>query len=92
MAREIDHRSPSPPYRQIAAYLVADITAGVFAVGAPIPSEKELCEAYGVARNTVRNAVRWLRDAGYVETVVGRGSYVLDRASSTDKAGANESA
>lgn len=34
---------------------------------------------YGVARNTVRNAVAHLRERGYVETVAKRGTYVKAR-------------
>ncbi|WP_449475871.1 GntR family transcriptional regulator [Streptomyces abikoensis] len=39
-----------------------------------MPSEKELVERYGVARNRVRSALALLRDAGLVYTVPGRGA------------------
>ncbi|WP_308455461.1 MULTISPECIES: GntR family transcriptional regulator [unclassified Streptomyces] len=44
--------------------------------GVPLPSEKELTERCGVARNTVRAAFGVLRDDGLGHTVSGRGTYV----------------
>ncbi|MFJ9161195.1 GntR family transcriptional regulator [Streptomyces griseoviridis] len=75
-AREIDPRAPEPPYRQIAADLIAEIGRGDLAPGKPLPSEKELTERYGVARNTARSAIGVLRERGLVYTVPGRGTYV----------------
>ncbi|WP_198533841.1 GntR family transcriptional regulator [Streptomyces odonnellii] len=75
-AREIDPRAPEPPYRQIAADLVAEIERGELTPGRPLPSEKALVERYGVARNTARSALAVLREQGLVYTVPGRGTYV----------------
>lgn len=75
-AREIDPRAPEPPYRQIAADLIAEIEGGVLPPGRPLPSEKELTERYQVARNTARSALAVLRERGLIYTVSGRGSYV----------------
>ncbi|MFF3261386.1 GntR family transcriptional regulator [Streptomyces sp. NPDC002932] len=80
-AHEIDPRAPEPPYRQIAAYLIAEIGRGDLAPGRPLPSEKELTERYGVARNTARSALAVLREQGLVFTVPGRGTYVAEPAS-----------
>ncbi|MYW77480.1 GntR family transcriptional regulator [Streptomyces sp. SID8369] len=79
-AREIDPRAPEPPYRQIAADLIADIERGELVPGSPLPSEKELTERYGVARNTARSALAVLRERGLVFTVPGRGTYVAEPA------------
>lgn len=78
-AREIDHQAPEPPYRQIAADLTAEIERGDLAPNRPVPSESQLCQRYGVARNTVRSAVAVLREKGLVYTVPQRGTYVRDR-------------
>ncbi|WP_329487999.1 winged helix-turn-helix domain-containing protein [Kitasatospora sp. NBC_01246] len=75
----IDYESPDPPYRQIAADLIRDIENGSLAVGRPVPSESDLVQRYGVARNTARNAIAYLRREGYAFTVARRGSYVKDR-------------
>ena len=42
------------------------------------PTDRELCEHYGVSRHTVREAVRLLRARGLVERHRGRGSFVND--------------
>lgn len=86
-AREIDPRAPEPPYRQIAADLAAEIARGELAPGRPLPSEKELTERYGVARNTARSALAVLRDQGLIYTVTGRGSYVTQPAGEDERQG-----
>lgn len=78
-APEIDHESPTPVYRQIAAVIIGDIESGTLPVNRRIPSEATLVQRFGVARETVRNAVRFLREEGYVFTVPQRGTYVRDR-------------
>ncbi|PYC78615.1 GntR family transcriptional regulator [Streptomyces tateyamensis] len=75
----IDHGSPEPPYRQIAAALIREIESGALAVGRPVPSQPTLVTRYGVARATVQNAMRYLQEQGYVYTVPKRGTYVADR-------------
>jgi GntR family transcriptional regulator len=84
MASEIDPRAPEPPYRQIAAVLRQEIQHGVLTPGSPLPSEKELTERFGVARNTARNAIGVLREAGLVFTVPSRGTYVRDPTHQTE--------
>jgi DNA-binding GntR family transcriptional regulator len=75
---EINPRSAVPPYRQIAAWLRSRIEANEFRPGEdPLPSEKDLVDLFGVARDTARRAIRLLRDKGLVETIPQRGSYVL---------------
>ncbi|WP_372412185.1 GntR family transcriptional regulator [Streptomyces luteireticuli] len=76
---EVDHESPTPVYQQIAALIIADIERGTLTVNRRIPSEASLVQRFGVARETVRNAVKYLREEGYVFTVPQRGTYVADR-------------
>ncbi|MEX2985599.1 GntR family transcriptional regulator [Streptomyces sp. C36] len=76
---KIDHKSPTPPYRQIAADIIRDIEAGEIEVDRPIPSQPALVERYGVALGTVRNAIAYLVEQGYVYTVPKRGTYVSKR-------------
>ncbi|MFG3409359.1 GntR family transcriptional regulator [Streptomyces sp. NPDC048142] len=83
-AREIDPRAPEPPYRQIAADLIAEIERGELPPRSPLPSEKELTERYGVARNTARSALAVLRERGLIYTVPGRGSYVVEPTNEDD--------
>lgn len=72
----IDREGPVPPYRQIADQLRADIADGSIPIGRRIPSLVELEQRYGVARDTLRKAVKVLKDEGLVETVNGMGVYV----------------
>lgn len=75
----IDRESPVPPSRQIAADLRRRIESGDIPPGRRIPSLTELEQQYDVARDTLRKAVRILRDEGLVETVRGMGVFVVER-------------
>jgi GntR family transcriptional regulator len=48
-------------------------------VNRKIPSESDLVKRFCVARATARNAVRYLREQGYVFTVPQRGTYVAEQ-------------
>ncbi|SCE94771.1 GntR family transcriptional regulator [Micromonospora chokoriensis] len=75
----IDPLSPTPMYVQLADVIAKRIEAGELQPRRPIPSESTLQQEYGVARGTVRAAVRLLRERGLVMTVPQRGSYVSDK-------------
>jgi GntR family transcriptional regulator len=64
------------PSRAIAEAIRSQIESGELAPGAQLPSERDLASAYGTARNTAREAVRLLSDAGLVITDQGKGSFV----------------
>ena len=61
---------------QVIAQLRAQITSGEWPVGSRIPTEPELVEQLGVARNTVREAVRALAHNGLLAIRQGSGTYV----------------
>ncbi|MFI9260762.1 FadR/GntR family transcriptional regulator [Streptomyces sioyaensis] len=72
----------SSPHRsaladQVIAQLRAQITSGEWPVGSRIPTEPELVEQLGVARNTVREAVRALAHNGLLDIRQGSGTYVV---------------
>jgi GntR family transcriptional regulator len=69
-----------PKYRSIADDLEQKIEAGSVGPGAQLPTEPELMQQYGASRNTVRDAVRWLISRGLVQTVPGKGTFVIERA------------
>jgi GntR family transcriptional regulator len=60
-------------YLQLAAILRGQIAAGVYAPARAIASEARLMQEHGLARETVRKAVRVLAAEGLVEVVRGRG-------------------
>lgn len=62
---------------QVITALRGQITSGEWPVGARIPTEPELVEQLGVARNTVREAVRALAHNGLLDIRQGSGTYVV---------------
>lgn len=62
---------------QVIAQLRNQITSGEWPVGARIPTESALVEQLGVARNTVREAVRALAHNGLLDIRQGSGTYVV---------------
>jgi GntR family transcriptional regulator len=77
----VDRRSGIPAFRQVAADLRQKIAAGTYAPGEQLPSERDLVDAYGVSRPTVRDAVDILRAEGLVTAEHGRGVFVRPPAS-----------
>jgi len=61
---------------QVIAQLRAEIVSGAWPVGSRIPTEPELVERLGVARNTIREAVRALAHNGLLDIRQGSGTYV----------------
>ena len=73
-----------PLFRRVAEQLIGAIEADHYPVGSMLPKEKELAEAFGVSRSSVREALSCLQFEGYVETRQGSGTVVIskvDRAS-----------
>ncbi|MFG1922231.1 FadR/GntR family transcriptional regulator [Cryptosporangium sp. NPDC048952] len=62
---------------QVIATLRAQITSGAWPVGSRIPTESALVAQLGVARNTVREAVRALAHNGLLDIRQGSGTYVV---------------
>jgi GntR family transcriptional regulator len=75
----IDHASDRAVYKQIADQLREAVARGRLHEGEQLPSETQLMDHYGVARMTVRNALRILQDEGLTTAEHGRGVYVRAR-------------
>src|SRR5262245_5417175 len=56
---------------EIAEHIERAISTGEFKEGAPMPSEKELAERFGVGRPSVRQAIFTLQQQGLVEITSG---------------------
>ncbi|MBK8019945.1 MAG: GntR family transcriptional regulator [Chloroflexi bacterium] len=71
-------RNPDAPHLhiQVAAILKKRIHNGTWSNGSSIPSEKELCAEFDVARGTVRQALASLEAEGYLSREQGRGTFV----------------
>lgn len=79
LTQAVDPGSDRPVYKQIADHLRDAIARRRLGEGEQLPSEAQLMEHYGVARMTIRNAMRLLQDEGLVTAEHGRGVYVRAR-------------
>jgi DNA-binding transcriptional regulator YhcF (GntR family) len=75
---QIDPRSPTPLYAQIASRLKLAIAAGELAPGDALPSVRQLAARLRVNPATVVQAYRELETDGFVDMRQGAGTYVRD--------------
>ncbi|MDW8809699.1 winged helix-turn-helix domain-containing protein [Streptomyces scabiei] len=83
--------SPDPTshvyvYLQVVHHIAEQIRTGRLPVGARLAAERDLADQYGVAVNTIRRAVRELRDQGLVITVPIKGTFVQAEQPADDSA------
>ena len=64
-------RAPRNP-ELIAAQIVRAITRGQYSPGSMLPQEEEMCQTFGVARNTIRESLRILETQGVISVRPGR--------------------
>lgn len=77
----LDANSPVSLYEQMKIQLQEQIAAHIYAPGDRIPSEKELCDKYGVSRVTLRRAVDEMVEEGTLVRKQGKGTFVAARKS-----------
>jgi DNA-binding GntR family transcriptional regulator len=65
-----------PKYRQLADLIRQRILDGTYLPGEQLPPETALVEETGYSRDTVRNAVKVLRETGWVTVTHGLGTFV----------------
>ena len=63
--------------KQVAEALEEKIKNEEYKIGSKIPTEPDLVEYFGVSRNTIREAVQSLIQAGLLEARQGKGTYVI---------------
>lgn len=73
---QINPDSPVPKYFQLREILLDLIESDELPIGAAIPSERDLCQRYGLSRMTVRQAVDHLVSEGRLYRVPGKGTFV----------------
>ena len=72
----IQNTSGKPIYEQITSQMKAMIMSGELQTGDPIPSMRSLAKSIHVSVITVQKAYEDLQRDGFIETTVGRGSFV----------------
>lgn len=73
LSSAILRQSGGNPFETTVEQLATAIRLGVYVDGDQLPPERDLADRLGVARNTLRDAIAALRDAGLVTTRRGRG-------------------
>ena len=77
----VDSHSPIPLYHQVYLDLRQMIQRELILPGEMLPPEMDICQAYGVGRQTVRQAIARLVAEDLVERFAGRGTFVREQAS-----------
>lgn len=72
----ISNNTSKPIYEQITLQIKALIMGGELQTGDPIPSMRALAKSIHVSVITVQKAYEDLQRDGFIETTVGRGSFV----------------
>ena len=67
---------PVPRYYQLKEIIRQKVTGGQWTPGTPIPSERELCEQYGLSRMTARQSITELVNEGILYREQGKGTFV----------------
>ncbi len=75
----ISNNTSKPIYEQITSQIKAMIMSGKLQTGDPIPSMRSLAKSIHVSVITVQKAYEDLQRDGFIETTVGRGSFVSAR-------------
>ena len=72
----LSNSSPKPIYEQIAAQVKAQIISGALRQGDPLPSMCQLARDLCISVITTKRAYEELEQAGFIETVAGKGCFV----------------
>lgn len=68
--------SAVPLYEQVAEHVAAQIQAGKLVSGQRLPAERDLADQWGIGYQTVRRAMRELRERGLIVSRIGKGTFV----------------
>lgn len=75
----LDPDDPRPPYIQVANVLRAAILTRKLEPGERLPTQADLAERYGVARMTIQQSLRLLREEKLIVSRQGSGVFVRER-------------
>ena len=86
----IDPEEDRPPFVKVANSIRAAILMGELKPGEQLPSGHDLAKFFGVARMTVQQSIRVLREEGFVVSQAGSGVFVRERPGVQSKGTRNE--
>lgn len=75
-----EEKNTARTYDLVLKYLKGQILEGKLTLGAKLPSERSLMAELGLSRNSVREALRQLENMGFVRSVHGQGSFLVNEA------------
>lgn len=75
----LDPDSVVPLYLQLKSHLQTQIEDGVYGTSGRLPSERQLSQQYSISRMTARQALQALALDGFIDTQVGKGTFVRDQ-------------
>ena len=67
-------------YELVFSHLERQIRGGELTLGDKLPSERTLMQELGLGRNSVREGLRQLENMGFVQSVQGQGSFLVNQA------------
>lgn len=70
-----------PLYEQVVELIEARIISGEYRLGDQLPTEFEMAAQYRVSRTVIREAMKTLKERGWVDTRVGKGTFLVDNVS-----------
>lgn len=79
LRRAMSTSTPAPLHVRLRDGIEAQILDNIIPAGEKLPSERVIQEELALSRATVRNALRALTDAGYLQSMPGSGTFVLAR-------------
>jgi DNA-binding GntR family transcriptional regulator len=74
-----DPASAVPLYEQAADWIAGQVERGELRPGQKLPAERDLADQWGIGYQTVRRAMRELRERGLIVSRVGKGTFVSAR-------------
>lgn len=75
----ISNNTSKPIYEQITSQMKALVMDGSLKTGDPVPSMRSLAKSLHISVITVQKAYEDLQRDGFIETTVGRGSFISAR-------------
>jgi len=90
MAFQIDFKSGTPVYLQLAEQIRYAAASGALRSGDLLPSIRPLAEELRVNRNTVAKAYTELENQGVIETIPGKGCFLKEVGSPLTKSARND--